>query len=139
MKWHAPEDDSPYCQGLNVNVFMNDNSRALHSQYIISGTRMDVPPAVMLDAAQGKVSPPATEQFPDPVIDETIDPSPSSLETDDTRLSEYLTMVKERLISAVRYCPLSPYPGLRKFHDFDHLSERSGIKDGESCNGAVRG
>ncbi|MBQ6578460.1 MAG: hypothetical protein IJL91_12110 [Bacteroidales bacterium] len=80
---------------------MNDNSRALHSQYIISGTRMDVPPAVMLDAAQGKVSPPATEQLPDPVIDETIDPSPSSLETDDTRLSEYLTMVKERLISAV--------------------------------------
>ena len=79
------------------NFYMKDKSSALDSQYIISGTRMDVSPAVMLSAAQGKSTPENTDQDAEPIIDETVDPSPSGIVTDPTMTKEYLKLVKERL------------------------------------------
>ena len=76
---------------------MKDNSSALDSQYIISGTRMDVSPAAMLSAAQGKNTPDNTGQEAEPIIDETVDPSPSDIVTDPAMTKDYLEMVKARL------------------------------------------
>ena len=65
---------------------------------------MDVPPSAMLRSAQGKNSEEEDnrELFPDPIVDETVDPSPLSLDTDSAKISNYLSLVKKRLSSPKR-------------------------------------
>jgi len=66
---------------------------------------MDVPPSVMLDAAIGKAPSPEQDPVPDPIVDETVDPSPLALDTDSSKVLQYLEEVKKRIASGIGAMP----------------------------------
>lgn len=71
---------------------MKENTSVLRSEYIIDGIRMDATPEAMLEMACERESCPS-ESY-EPVVDESVDPSPFAEELDPERIPEYLEKVR---------------------------------------------
>ncbi len=71
---------------------MKENTSVLKSEYIIDGIRMDATPEAMLERASDRESPEdqSTEPSFAPVIDESVDPSPSADDFSPDGIQEYL-------------------------------------------------
>lgn len=73
---------------------MKENTSVLRSEYIIDGIRMDATPEAMLEmACERELCAPADEAY-EPVVDESVDPSPFAEVLDPECVQEYLEKVK---------------------------------------------
>lgn len=71
---------------------MKENSSVLSSEYIIDGIRMDATPQAMLEMACERELCAAQEEY-EPIVDESVDPSPFAEELDPERIDSYLERV----------------------------------------------
>lgn len=71
---------------------MKENTSVLRSEYIIDGIRMDATPEAMLEMACEREIPAAEDAY-EPIVDESVDPSPFAEELDADLVSEYLEKV----------------------------------------------
>jgi hypothetical protein len=97
---------------------MKEKTSALHSEYIIDGTREELTPAQMLDSCMIDTAVKSDGMLPldhdkgkpgcpyDAIADETIDPTPGTYSYDNSKLDKYL---QETLgaIDLPRNCPIS--------------------------------
>ena len=76
---------------------MNGFLTALDSEYIIDGIKMELTPRQILDEATGAGVRDADVDAArlEPIVDESVDPSPDSVEFDSGRIQEYLRHVRK--------------------------------------------
>lgn len=86
---------------------MKGKRSALHSTYIIDGVTMSLTPAEMLDGClPGDAAGAPDRSGLEPIIDESTDPSPSSITFENGKAQEYLEKT-EALLGAQRDCPMA--------------------------------
>lgn len=88
---------------------MNEKASAIWSKYILDGTRMDSSPGNILNTTcRKKQAPPPGEIKFAAIIDETLDPPPSSNKFDKSKIEEYLRLTA---VSKKKHKDFSPeYP-----------------------------